>query len=230
MLTQHLAVTEASQRRLFFEQQVQQAKDSLANAEVALKETQQKTGMIQLDSQAKAMLEAIGKLKAQVAAKEVELQAMKSFATEQNPDVVLTQEQLSALRGQLAKLEKQQPTDSADPFMAAEKVPAVALEYVRRLREVKYQEAIFELLAKQYQAAKLDEAKEAAVIQTVDPAITPDKKSSPERALILGIGLIGGFFLGVVIALLIELRENLSSDNMVRHQLSVLRTYLGFSR
>src|SRR6185437_10084133 len=84
-LTQSLAISEASQRRLFFEQQVQHAKEDLSNAEVALKETEQKTGMIELDSQAKAVIEAIGNLRAQVAAKEVQLQAMQSFATEQNP-------------------------------------------------------------------------------------------------------------------------------------------------
>lgn len=200
-LTQHLAVTEASQRRLFFEQQVTQAKDDLATAEVALKETQQQTGMIQLDSQAKAILEAVGRLRAQIAAKEVELQAMHSFATDQNPQIVLAEQQLAALRLQLGKLEKQPPSDANDPFVATAKVPAVALEYVRRLREVKYREAVFELLAKQFEAAKLDEAKQAAVIQVVDVAIQPDKKSWPKRGLIvlitaiLGILGVGGYVL-----------------------------------
>src|SRR3954469_21816761 len=109
-VTQHLAISEAGQRRLFFEQQVQQAKDDLSRAEVALKETQQKTGMIQLDSQAKAIIEAVGNLRAQVAAKEVQLQAMRSFATEQNPDTVLAQQQLAGLRTQLSKLENQPGT------------------------------------------------------------------------------------------------------------------------
>jgi tyrosine-protein kinase Etk/Wzc len=196
-LTQHLAVTEASQRRLFFEEQVQQAKDDLANAEIALKDTQQKTGMIQLDSQAKAVIEAIGTLRGQIAAKEVQLQAMRSFATDQNPDYVVAEQQLAGLQAQLGKLEKQQPSDSSDPLMATSKVPGVALEYVRRVREVKYREAVFEALAKQYEAAKLDEAKEAAIIQVVDPATPPDRKSSPKRMLIV----LAGGLLGLVIAL-----------------------------
>src|SRR3954469_20430103 len=171
-VTQHLAISEASQRRLFFEQQVQQAKDDLSRAEVALKETQQKTGMIQIDSQAKAIIEAVGHLQAQVAAKEVQLQAMRSFATDQNPDTILAQQQLAALRTQLSKLENQQGTTiEGDPVVSTGKIPGAGLEYVRKFRDMKYYETIFELLAKQYEAAKIDEAREAAVIQVVDPGV-----------------------------------------------------------
>lgn len=193
-LTQHLAVSEASQRRSFFEQQVSQAKEELANAEVALKETQQKTGMIQLDSQARVIIESVGRLRAQIAAKEVEIQAMRSFATSQNPDLVLADEQLSGMRAQLAKVEREQSSSPGDPFLATAKVPAAALEYVRRLRELKYREVVFELMAKQFEAAKLDEAKQAAVIQVVDSAIPPDHKSSPKRLKIVLI-TAGLFFL-----------------------------------
>jgi uncharacterized protein involved in exopolysaccharide biosynthesis len=193
-LLQHLAVTEAGQRRLFFEQQLQQTKDDLANAEIALKETQQKTGMLQLDSQSRAIIEAIGRIRAQVAAKEVQLHAMGSFATEQNPDYVLARQELEGLRAQLAKFEQQSP-DTADPILASGKIPSLGLEYVRRVREVKYREAMFELMAKQYEAAKLDEAKEAAVVQVVDPAVKPDKKSSPKMSIFIllaaMLGLIG---------------------------------------
>jgi tyrosine-protein kinase Etk/Wzc len=211
-LTQHLAVTEASQRRLFFEQQLQQAKDDLANAEVALKDTQQKTGMIQLDSQSKAMIEAVGRIRAQIAAKEVQLQAMGSFATEQNPDYVMARQELAGLRAQLAKFEQQQPSDNGDPLVATGKIPAIGLEYVRRYREVKYRETIFELLAKQYEAAKLDEAKEAAVIQVVDPAVQPDRKSSPIRALIVALSSVFAFIGVIVYALLYEGLAHLQQD------------------
>src|SRR3954471_2922497 len=129
-VTRHLALSEASQRRLFFEQQVQQAREDLSNAEVALKETQQKTGMIQLDSQARATIEAIGQLRAQIAAKEVQLQAMRSFATEQNPDTILAHQQLVGLRTELSKLENQQGTTiEGDPVLSTGKIPGAGLEY-----------------------------------------------------------------------------------------------------
>jgi tyrosine-protein kinase Etk/Wzc len=198
-VTQHLAISEASQRRLFFEQQVEDAKENLSNAEVALKETEQKTGMIQLDSQAKAVIEAIGNLRAQVAAKEVQLHAMQSFATEQNPQRILVQGQVSGLREQLRKLEGQAGGEG-DPIVGTGKIPGAGLEFARKYRDVKYYETIFELLAKQYEAAKIDEAREAAVIQVLDPAIEPDEKSSPHRGLIVVLSTICGFLAGCFLA------------------------------
>ena len=229
-LTQHLAIGEASQRRLFFEQQVKQAKDDLSNAEVALKETQQKTGMIQLDSQAKAVIEAIGNLRAQVAAKEVQLQAMRSFATEQNPEYVLAEQQLSGLRSQLAKLESQAGGGDGDPILSTGKVPGVALEYVRKYRDVKYYETIFELLAKQYEAAKIDEAREAAVIQVVDQAVEPDRKSSPKRLLIIGLCGICGFVIGGVLTLVAEGVAKLAQDPLKNERLRALKQHFGLRK
>ncbi len=225
-LTQNLAVTEASQRRLFFEQQVQQAKDDLANAEVAFKDMQQRTGMIQLDSQARAIIEAIGTVRGQIAAKEVELRAMQSFATDQNPNVLLAEQQLLGLREQFAKLEKQQSSDSSDPLLATSKVPAVALEYIRRFREVKYREALFEILAKQFEAAKLDEAKEAAVIQVVDPAMSPDKKSWPPRAIIVAVAILLGILTGSIWALSAETMSRMRESEPFSGQMSQLKFYL----
>jgi tyrosine-protein kinase Etk/Wzc len=196
-LTQDLAVNEAGQRRIFFERQLELAKNNLAGAEQALKETEQKTGLIQLDGQAKAIIESVVKLRAAIAAKEVELHAMRLFSTEQNPDVQLREQQLSGMRAQLALLEKQSggPGNVAGNVeVPAGNVPEAGLQYVRKLRDVKYAETIFELLAKQYEAARLDEAKTAAVIQVLDPAIEPDRKSSPQRTLIVVIVTLLGFF------------------------------------
>ncbi len=188
-LTQNVAVTEAGQRRMFFEQQVNQAKESLSAAEQALKETQQKTGMIQLDGQARAIIESVVRLRGQIAAKEVQIHAMKSFATEENPDLAMANEELAGMRAQLAKMERQQTT-GGDVAIPTGNVPQAGLEYVRRLRDVKYYESIFEALAKQYELARLEEARQGAVIQVVDPAVEPDKKSSPKRWLIILSGML----------------------------------------
>lgn len=227
-VTQHLAISEASQRRLFFEQQVKEAKDDLSNAEVALKETEQRTGMIQLDSQAKAVIEAIGKLRAQIAAKEVELQAMRSYATEQNPQYVVAQQQLAGLRGELAKLENTTGGGDGDPIVSTSKVPGAALEYVRKYRDVKYYETIFELLAKQYEAAKIDESREAAVIQVVDSATEPDKRSSPKRLLIIGLCAAAALMIACIAALLAEAFSRLQLDPRRAEQLSRLRSLLSW--
>ena len=227
-LTQHLAISEAGQRRLFFEEQVHQAREDLSSAEVALKETQQKTGMIQLDSQAKAVIEAIGTVRAQIAAKEVQLQAMRSFATDQNPQYILAEQQLSGLRTQLAKLESQAGSGEGDPILATSKVPAIALEYLRKYRDVKYYETIFELLAKQYEAAKIDESREAAVIQVVDEAVVPDKKSFPKPLLIIPIMTFVGFLCALMWSFGMEAMSQAARDPRQNARLRVLKDNLRF--
>jgi uncharacterized protein involved in exopolysaccharide biosynthesis len=225
-LTQRLAVTEASERRLFFEQQLKDAKNALADAEVGLKETQQKTGMIDLDDQAKAIIEAVAAVRGLIAAKEVQLQSMQTFATERNPDYLLLQQELAALRVQQSKLERQESGGHGDPVVATAKVPAVALEYVRKLREVKYRETVFTLLAQQFEMAKLDETKTGAVIQVLDEAVVPDKKSSPKRAMIVILVFIGAFALSAGYALLADALVRAQEDRGRSAQIAELRAFL----
>jgi uncharacterized protein involved in exopolysaccharide biosynthesis len=222
-LTQDLAVTEAGHRRLFFERQLELTKNKLADAEQALKETEQKTGLIQLDGQAKAIIESVVKLRALIAAKEVELHAMRLFSTEQNPDVMLGEQLLSGLRTQLVLLERQSggPGNIQVPVG---NVPEAGLQYVRKLRDVKYAETIFEILAKQYEAARLDEAKTAAIIQVLDPAIEPDRKSSPPRSLIVVIVTLLGFFGSAGCILLAEALYRLRLSPDVNARLITLKT------
>ena len=105
-LTLNLAVGEAGQRRLFFETQLKKSKDDLANAEVDLKKFQQKTGLIDPKGQAGLTVSAAASLRAQITAREVQLAAMRTFATEQNPEMLRTQEELSSLRAEMARMEK----------------------------------------------------------------------------------------------------------------------------
>jgi len=221
-LTQDLAVTEAGQRRIFFERQLQLARNNLADAEQALKQTEQSTGVIQLDGQAKAIIESVVRLRALMAAKEVELHAMRLFSTEENPDVMLGEHKLSGLRTQLALLEKQSG-GPGDVQVPAGNVPEAGLQYVRKLRDLKYSEAIFDMLAKQSEAARLDEARTAAVIQVLDPAIVPDRKSSPQRTLIVVIVTMLGFFGSVGYVLSTEVLRRLHSDPAAHGRLAMLK-------
>jgi uncharacterized protein involved in exopolysaccharide biosynthesis len=224
-LTRSLAITEAAQRRLFFEQQLKQAKGELAEAELALKATQEKTGLIKLDDQGRAIIEAVATLRAQIAAKEVELRAMRSFATEQNSDYVRTQQQLAGLRVELSKLERAQLSGSGDLLLPTGKVPEAGLEYLRRYRDVKYQETIFELLLRQFEAAKIDEAKEFGVLQVVDQAVVPDKKSKPKRALLVILASVLAAFSGMLFAFLHEAVQRASQDPQQVTRLAALRRY-----
>jgi uncharacterized protein involved in exopolysaccharide biosynthesis len=227
--SQHLAITEASQRRLFFEQQLEQAKDNLANAEEAMKETEQKTGVIQLDSQARALIESAASLRAEVAAKEVQIQGMRTYATGENSQMVQAQQELESMRGQLAKLGGSEDSASGGLIVPKGQVPEAGLEYVRKLRDVKYNETIFDILARQFEAAKLDEAKQGALVQVIDPAVPPDKRSFPKRGLIVIGTTMVGFFIGIFVALFQAGFRRLKDDSDAAQKLRILRGYLSIN-
>jgi tyrosine-protein kinase Etk/Wzc len=221
-LSQHLAITEAGQRRLFFEQQLQQANQNLANAEEALKQTEQKTGVIELDSQARALIESAAALRAQITAKEVQIQGMQTYATGENAQLVEAQQELDGLRAQLAKLGGSED-DSASIIVPKGQMTQAGLEYVRKLRDVKYYETIFDILARQFELAKLDEAKEGALIQVVDPAIPPDKRSFPKRGLIVIIATAAGFLFGIFAAFVLAGFRRIETDPEASQKLVLLR-------
>jgi tyrosine-protein kinase Etk/Wzc len=191
-----LAITEAGQRRLFFDQQLDEEKNALATAENDLRATQEKTGLIELTGQSQMAIRTIAETGAELRSREVELEAMRSYATDQNPDLSRLQSQIDTLRKQLSTLENNQkgmlPGDTQVP---AGRVPGEGLEYIRKLREVKYHQTLYDLLSRQFEAARIDEAKSAPIIQVIDRALPPDKKSGPPRMLItLGLGVVGFCF------------------------------------
>jgi uncharacterized protein involved in exopolysaccharide biosynthesis len=225
-LSQHLAITEASQRRLFFEQELEKTKDNLANAEEALKQTEQTTGVIQLDSQARVLIATAASLRAQITAREVQIQGMQTYATGENAQLVQAQRELDSMRAQLAKLGGSEDNADGELLVPKGRVPEAGLEYLRKLRDVKYYEAIFEILARQFEVAKLDEAKEGALIQVVDPAIPPDKRSFPRRSIIVIVATMLGFVFGVFTALFQAAFARLRNNPEASAKLYLLRNAL----
>lgn len=222
-LSQRLAITEASQRRLFFEQELEQAKNKLADAEQAMKQTEQSTGLIEINSQAKALIDSAAVLHAQIASKEVQIQGMETYATGENAQLLLARQELAGMRAQLAKLGGSEDSGSAEFLIPKGKVPEAALEYMRKMRDLKYYETIFDILARQFEAAKLDEAKQGAIIQVVDTAIAPDKRSSPRRGLIV-IGMtIAGFFFAVFAVIFLVILQRILGDPESNQKLQLLR-------
>jgi tyrosine-protein kinase Etk/Wzc len=221
-LSAGLAVTDAAQRIHFFGDQLEQAKNRLADAEESLKATQESTGLIELDSQARALIESAAMLRAQITGKEVQIQAMSTYATGDNAQLMQAQRELDSLRSQLAALGgSEQNPDSL--IVPKGRVPEAGLEYVRKLRDVKYYETIFDILARQYELAKLDEAKEGALIQVVDPAIKPDRRSFPKRAMICITATFAGLFLGILIALTQASIAQLETDPHAAAKIALLR-------
>jgi tyrosine-protein kinase Etk/Wzc len=196
-----LALTQASQRRLFFGQQLDQEKNALEDAEVELRKTEEQTGLIAPSGQTETEIRTIAETQAQIAVRKVELAALRQSATDQNPQVIRLQSEIGDLEGQLATLQKGRGGDSGFTIPTS-KVPQVQLDYVRKEREVKYHEALFEMLSRQYEAARLDEARDAPMVQVLDPPSWPDTKSSPRRMLIAVAGLLAGLLLGSISALI----------------------------
>lgn len=230
-LSEHMAVTEASQRRLFFEQQLEQTKDKLGDAEEKLKETELKTGMILPSGQASALIQSAASLRAQITALEVQIQALRLYATDENAQLTTAQKELESLHAQLAKLGGSASSDDDSELLIPKgRVSEAALEYLRAERNVKYYDTIFQILARQFEAAKLDEAKEGAIIQVLDPATPPDRRSSPKRALIVIVATFVGLFIGFFFALLREALRQMQHDPESSQQLSLLRQALAFSK
>lgn len=221
-LTRNLAVTEAGQRRMFYEDQLHEAKDALVTAETAFQQVQQNKGMVVLDAQAKAMIEGMAGLRARAAAKQVELQALKSYSTDRNPQVEIAERELASIQNEIAVME-QRNHSSRSSDLGLQDVPSAGMDYLRADHEVKYRQAMFDLLLRQYDAAKLDESKEAAIIQVVEPAIEPDRRSSPQRALIVLMSLLLGFFAACVVALLGWAMECAQSDPKFARQFRNLK-------
>jgi tyrosine-protein kinase Etk/Wzc len=189
-----LALTSASQRRMFFQEQLVTEKEALADAEIALKNTQQASGLVYPPGQSEALIRSIAQLRAEIASRQVQLESVRVYGTSENPQVQLLERGIAVLREQLEKLETGSQAGSGADF-AIRKLPAVSLEYLRKLRDLKYHETLFELLSKQYEAARIDEAREAPIIQVVDSAVVPDTKSWPPRTLLtLGSGCLTAIF------------------------------------
>ncbi len=222
-LTQTIAITEASQRRLFFENQLKIAKQGLESAEIALKKVQERTGLLQLSSQAEAIIKASAGLRAQIAGKEVDLGAMRSFATVSNPAFVRAQSELGELKEQLKKMEQGLNQGDGNVLVPTGKMPEAGLEYVRSVRDVKYYETIFELMAKQFEIAKIDEAKQSSIVQVLDAAIVPDKKSKPRRAPIIFAATFGGLLLALCITFLREGISAVRKDPKQYSRLQILK-------
>ncbi len=222
-LTKVLAVTEASQRRLFFERQLEMSKNNLANAEVTLRDTLGTRGVISVDSESRAIVETVSRMRAQIAAKEVQLGAMRAFVTSSNQEYKRAEQELASMRVELAKLENGRP---AVDGLAPEGDKQAGLQNIKLLRDLKYHQMLYELLAKQYEVARLDEAKDAALIQVLDKAVAPERKFKPKRAfLVMAAGLVALF--GVIAwILLLDAKARVLGDPVNAQRAALLRLAL----
>jgi uncharacterized protein involved in exopolysaccharide biosynthesis len=205
-LTEVLAVTEASQRRMFYEQQLQQARDNLTKAESSLKERLDSRGVISVDAESQAVMATMGRLRAGISAKEIQLNSIRAFMTPNHQEYKRAEEELASMRAEMARLEGG-PDSQGSAASGAASNNRSGFESIKLLRDVKYYQMLYELLAKQYEVARLDEAKTPSVIQVLDPAEEPERRSGPSRVLIVVMSSAAALFLTACAVMAAEWRR-----------------------
>lgn len=216
-LLKRLAVTEAQLRRMFFEKQLAGAKDGLVKAEQALKASGVNSST--LKSSPQAAIEGLAKLKAAIAAQEIKLASMRGYLAESAPDFKQAMTELGALRIQMAKLENEEPS----ALGAGSAKVSGGSDYISAYRDYKYYETLFELFAKQFEMAKLDEAREGAVIQVLDPAQVPERKSKPKKAMIAVIATLATGFALLLFVFIRQALRNAGQSPETSEKLQKLR-------
>jgi uncharacterized protein involved in exopolysaccharide biosynthesis len=209
ILLARLAVTEAQQRRMFFEKQLQITKENFTKADLALKSSGVSSSV--LKTSPASAVEAVARLKAGISVQEVKLGTMRNYLTESSPDFKQALSELASLKSQLAKAEKEEPASKATS------------DYVARYREFKYQETMFELFAKQFELAKVDESREGAVIQVLDIAEPPERKAKPKKAMIAVIAALASGFALLLFVFIRSALKNASQDEETKLRMAALK-------
>lgn len=226
--TDTLAVTEAAQRRMFFQRQLEQSKNSLAKAETALKSSLDSHGVVSVDSETRAVVETAARLRAQISAKEIQLNSMRSFVTSNHPDFLRAQQELSSLQAELSKLQHGSAVD--DTQSTGNNSKGSGFDNIQLLRDVKYYQMLYELLAKQYEIARLDEAKDPSVVQVLDPAVEPEHKFKPKRVLITILAMLASLFFTICWVFFAEAKKRALSSEKGKARWAELRTTLKFKQ
>ncbi len=205
-ITQRLVFNEASKRREFYEQQMSIASKQLMLAEAALRKIQQETGVLKLDQQLGIAIQESSRLRMEIASKETDLAAMQAFATKDNADYQRLEIEIEALKQQLRQWRR--PVLSApDVSLQASEglLPEISTEYVRRAREVKNLELVYELFLKELQLSRIDQVKESIMVELLDKAVPPDTASSPKKKRAVALAGLAGLLLALFGILSFEL-------------------------
>lgn len=212
------AMTTGKKYRIFVEERLNQNSDTLAVNEEALRDFQEKHHTIALDAEIQSIIETIAELKSRIILLEVQKGAMASGSNLNNPYVYSIEKELRELRNQLAKIEFGSKKKDKKGFgvgfsIPLSELPEVSLEYARLLRDVKIQEAIYELLVQQYEQAKIMELKDTPTIQVLDYAVPPEKKSYPRRSIIIVTVFLIALVTGIALAFFFEYIEEMKGKS-----------------
>jgi tyrosine-protein kinase Etk/Wzc len=246
-LNSTVAMGEAARRRLFYQKQITETGVSLSQAEAAMKQTQRKTGWYEFGGFDVAMasggtgggvassggtrvnasvLMKVEEMRAQITLKEVDLASKRAYMTEQNPEYVRSLATLSALKANLTKLEGSANASGADVKVPVSQLSDTGFAYIHQMRDLKYKQSLLELYSKQFEMAKMDEAKESPLVQVVDKAMPPEERSAPKRAQTMLIVAILALLVGILLAFMMNAIDAAKQNPETAKRLELLRLYL----
>lgn len=209
-LLNRVALTEAQMRRVFFEKLVTETKASMAQAETVLKTSGVDGAVLKLS--AGAALEGVARLKAQISVQEVKLATMRGYLADTAPEFKQALNELMVLRSQLTRADQEDTK------------PLGQSDYISHFREFKYQEALLELYLRQFEMARLDESRDGAVVQVVDAAQVPERKSKPKKGQIAAMSALAGGFALLLFVFIRQALRGAGADEASAQKLQNLRT------
>jgi uncharacterized protein involved in exopolysaccharide biosynthesis len=207
-------MTSGGRMRSFVEKRLLETKQELTRVEDAMQLFQEINKAVKLDTQSKAVIEAIGSVRGELMAKEVALKTMLSYATPNHPEVSILQTEVEELRRRLVELsegKKVSRSTHRDIFIPTANIPALGVQYARLLRNAKIQETLHTLLTQQFEMARIQEAKDSPTVQVLDIARVPDRAVKPKRALNVILSTTTALFLAVFLAFFMEFMGKLKA-------------------
>jgi len=209
------ATTEASKQRVFIADRLAETEGELRHAEEALLQFQETNKVIALQEQAKGAVETAAHLKGEIMASEVQLEVMRKFATDANPEVVKLKQRIQEMKRHLAQMQYGKgwvlPAENHNPgeprneiHIPFAQVPELGIELARLMRDVKVQETVYSLLTQQLEQAKIAEARDMPTVQALDKAVPADRKSKPKLSFNMAVAGITSLFVGILLAFFLE--------------------------
>jgi len=216
-----LSITEISQRRLYYENELEKARQNLLRSEAEFKKFQEETGVYSGQIQLSANTQNRINLRSKIAAKEIQLQSMLLYATPNNPEVIKLKKEISLLQKELSELESS--PESGDPLNPQGGIPAATMEYLQKYRDWRFNETIYETLLKLYESVRMQESADPVVIQVLDQAYPPDTRFKPKRKLMVIVAMVLGFFVAVMAAFVREFVLSASQDEGQKEKVAAIK-------
>jgi len=212
-----LNTSAAHKERVFLEDHLQQVQQDLESAEKDFSQYASKNTVLDVKEQGKALLGAAAELEGQLIAAQTQLEGLRQIYTDSNVRVRSIQARIGEYRRQLQKLTGSAQPDSAssnsassnsqndaagdqieDLYPPVRRLPGLGVTWADLYRRTKVEEVVFETLTKQYEMAKVEEARETPSIKVLDVADVPEERSFPPRLIVICIGTAAISILGIV--------------------------------